>query len=106
MQPLRYDTYFYLAGLPPGQQASDLSSETERAAWTTPAAAVAAYGAGDLAMMPPTLSILSELVGLHSVAEALELAKDRVIETVLPEVIRDDDGWRYSYPRPGGGTSG
>jgi 8-oxo-dGTP pyrophosphatase MutT (NUDIX family) len=59
VQPLRYDTYFYLAGLPPGQQASDLSSETERAAWTTPAAAVAAYGAGDLAMMPPTLSILS-----------------------------------------------
>ena len=45
MQPIRYDTYFYLAALPPGQTASDRSSETERAAWTTPAAAVTAYEA-------------------------------------------------------------
>ncbi len=52
-------------------------------------------------MMPPTLSILLELSGLARVTDALELARDRVIETVLPEVVRDSDGWVYRYPRPG-----
>ena len=106
VQPLRYDTFFYLAALPAGQTASDRSTETERAAWTTPSAAVAAYESGELSMMPPTLSILLELSGLGSVAEALELARDRVIETVLPEVVRAADGWVYSYPRPRGGAAG
>jgi 8-oxo-dGTP pyrophosphatase MutT (NUDIX family) len=103
-QPIRYDTFFYLAALPPGQTATDRSSETDRAGWTTPAAAVAAYASGDLALMPPTLSILSELAGLGAVADALELAQGRVIETVLPEVVRGTSGWVYSYPRPRGGA--
>ena len=30
----------------------------------------------------------------------------RVIETVLPEVVRDPGGWVYRYPRPGGGAAG
>jgi 8-oxo-dGTP pyrophosphatase MutT (NUDIX family) len=101
VQPIRYDTFFYLAALPAGQTAADLSSETERAAWTAPVAAGAAHEAGELAMMPPTLSILLELAGLARVTDALELARDRVIETVLPEVVRDSDGWVYRYPRPG-----
>ena len=105
-QPLRYDTYFYLAALPPGQTATDRSSETERAGWTTPAAAVTAYESGDLALMAPTLSVLTELARLGGVADALELARDRVIETVLPEVVCGPDGWVYRYPRPRGGAAG
>jgi 8-oxo-dGTP pyrophosphatase MutT (NUDIX family) len=101
VQPIRYDTFFYLAALPAGQTAADLSTETERAAWTAPVAAVAAHEAGELAMMPPTLSILLELAGLARVTDALELARDRVIETVLPDVVRDSDGWVYRYSRPG-----
>ena len=100
VQPLRYDTTFFLAALPPGQTAEDLSTETERAEWTTPAAAVADHAAGRLALMPPTLSILVELSGPATVAEALDLARDRVIETVLPEVVHDGDGWVYRYPQP------
>lgn len=103
-QPIRYDTHFYLAALPAGETAADLSTETDLAAWTAPAAAVAAYQAGDIALMPPTLSILIELAELRSVAEAVERARDRVIETVLPEVVRDADGWVYRYPRPRVGT--
>jgi len=98
LQPIRYDTYFYLAALPAGQVAGDLSTETERAAWTAPAAAVAAYGDGVLATMPPTLSILLELSALSTVAEALAAGADRVIETVLPEVVRGGDGWVFRYP--------
>jgi 8-oxo-dGTP pyrophosphatase MutT (NUDIX family) len=98
LQPIRYDAYFFLAALPPGQAAADLSTETERAAWTAPAAAVAAYGQGVLAMMPPTLSILLELAELATVADALAVGRDRVVETVLPEVVRDGAGWVFRYP--------
>jgi 8-oxo-dGTP pyrophosphatase MutT (NUDIX family) len=100
LQPLRYDTCFFLAGLPAGQVAEDLSTETERAAWASPADALAAYAAGELALMPPTLSILVELADLPSVAAALAVGRDRVVETVLPEVVRDGGRWVYRYPQP------
>ncbi len=100
VQPLRYDTWFFLAALPPGQTAADLSTETDGAAWTAPADALAAYAAGELALMPPTLSILMELADLPTVAAALAVGRDRVVETVLPEVVCDDGTWVYRYPRP------
>jgi 8-oxo-dGTP pyrophosphatase MutT (NUDIX family) len=105
-QPVRYDTHFFVAGLPAGQSARDLSSETEHAEWLAPRAAVDAYQEGTVALMPPTLSILLELAPLPSVAAVLERARARVIETVLPDVVRDPagssaSGWVYRYPRRG-----
>ena len=99
VQPIRYDTFFYLAALPAGQLAADCSTETERAEWTAPAAAVTAYRAGRIAMLPPTLSILTELAAVRSVVGLRELGRDRVVETVLPEVVRGGDGWVYRFPR-------
>ena len=100
-EPRRYDTHFYIGELPSGQLARDLSGETDRAEWTTPEAALAAERAGQIALMPPTLSILLELADCASIAEVRRLAEDRVIAVVLPELRRTDDGWRFSYPRRG-----
>lgn len=101
VQHLRYDTCFYLAALPEGQEAGDLSTETEAAAWTWPAAALAAYENRTLMMMPPTVSILLELATVRRVADAIDLGQDRVVETVLPEVVRTSAGWTYRYPSRG-----
>ena len=98
-QPIRYDTAFYLAALPTGQTAEDTSSETLDADWVCPRAAVVAYQAGSLQLMPPTLSILLELSELSSVTAAIEFGRDRVIEPVLPRVVREADGWVFRYPR-------
>ena len=98
-EPRRYDTHFFVAELPPGQQARDLSGETDRAEWTAPAAALAAERDGRIALMPPTLSILLELADCGSIAEVFGLAEDRVVSVVLPELRRTDDGWRFVYPR-------
>ena len=68
-EPRRYDTHFFVAELPPGQRARDLSGETDRAEWTAPAAALAAERDGRIALMPPTLSILLELADCGSIAE-------------------------------------
>ena len=100
-EPIRYDTSFYLAGLPAEQTAEDTSSETSNAEWIRPGAAVDAYRAGSLLLMPPTLSILLELALLPSVAAAVELGSDRIIEPVLPQVVREDGGWMFRYPKRG-----
>lgn len=101
VEPRRYDTQFFVAVAPVRQEARDISGETDRAEWTTPAAALAAERRGDIALMPPTLSILTELAEAGSLAAVLDLARERVVETVLPEVVRGGDGWRFRYPEPG-----
>jgi len=94
----RYDAHFFLAELPEGQQADDLSGETDRAEWSTPEAALAAERAGRIALMPPTLSILLELSELGSLAAIREAAADRVVECVLPQLVQVPDGWQFRYP--------
>jgi 8-oxo-dGTP pyrophosphatase MutT (NUDIX family) len=103
IEPRRYDTYFFLAELPDGQQADDRSGETDRAEWSTPDAALAAEQAGHLALMPPTLSIVLELSELGSLGAIRQAARERVIERVLPQLVQGADGWQFRYPAPGGG---
>jgi hypothetical protein len=42
---------------------------------------------------------LLELADIDSVAGLLATATDRVIEPVLPQLVRTGDGWAYAYPR-------
>jgi len=86
----RFDTRFYVAALPPAQQARDLGGEGERAAWLRPAAAVAEHAAGRLPMLPPTLVCLEELAAEPDVAALL--ATPRTPRPVSPWVARDDAG--------------
>jgi 8-oxo-dGTP pyrophosphatase MutT (NUDIX family) len=96
-EPRRYDTTFYLAALPGGQEARDVSGETVRAAWTSVRQALADREAGDLVLMPPTWSILVELAAAPDVATLLRAGAGRQVETVLPRVVRHEDGWRFAY---------
>lgn len=97
-EPRRYETRFYVAALPAGQEAADVSGETDSAEWTAPAEALAAAARGELALMPPTQSILLELVELGSLAAVRAAAEDRRIVPVLPELVRGPEGWRFHYP--------
>ncbi len=97
-EPRRFDTQFFVAELPAGQHAADVSGETDFAAWTAPSAAVAAERSGEIALMPPTLSILLELAEAGTLEAVRDRATDRVIETVLPELVTDGVGWQFRYP--------
>ena len=98
IEPRRYDTYFFLAELPEGEQAEDRSGETDRAGWSTPDAALAAERSGEITLMPPTLSILLELSELGSLAAIRQAATERVVERVVPQVVQGADGWQFRYP--------
>jgi 8-oxo-dGTP pyrophosphatase MutT (NUDIX family) len=101
-EPRRYDTRFFLAALPVGQQARDVSGEADRVAWMRPADALAAVDEGRIEMFPPTYVTIRDLPERADPAEALASAEGRVIETVMPRVelvdgeptfVGADDDW-------------
>jgi 8-oxo-dGTP pyrophosphatase MutT (NUDIX family) len=87
-EPRRFDTFFFLAPLPAGQQPVDPSGEADHALWLPPAEA-----ASRLPMMPPTRHVLTELAGFADVASALAAAAQRdVSEPVRPVIEVDEEG--------------
>ena len=84
----RYDTYFFVAVMPPGQEASNISGEADHAMWIRPAEALARLAAREIGMLPPTLVTLRELAKLSTVDELVEVAAARDAATpVMPRVV-------------------
>ena len=88
-EPRRFDTRFFVAALPVGQRARDVSGEADHAAWVPVATAVSEHLAGRMEMLPPTIAALRELSAFPDVAAAL--AAPRVVRPMLPRLV-DDDG--------------
>lgn len=94
-EPRRYDTRFFLAGMPAGQRADGATSEAAASGWSRPSDALADVHAGRTMMMPPTAYTVSELESFATVADAL--AVDREILRVAPEIVSDDAGARLEF---------
>jgi 8-oxo-dGTP pyrophosphatase MutT (NUDIX family) len=84
-EPRRFDTRFFVAALPPGQRARDVSGEADHAAWLPVRVAVAEHDAGRMAMLPPTIEALRDLAGHSEVAGVL--ATPRQVRPVLPRLV-------------------
>jgi 8-oxo-dGTP pyrophosphatase MutT (NUDIX family) len=98
-EPRRYDTWFFLAALPDGQQACDVSGEADLASWTRPRDAIAAAEEGQVVMLPPTWAVLEQLADYDTVGAAWADAEDRSIDTVTPGWI--DEAGEISLVLPG-----
>jgi 8-oxo-dGTP pyrophosphatase MutT (NUDIX family) len=94
----RYDTRFFLAVLPPGQEARDVSGEAEGVAWLAPEDALTRLADGEISMLPPTAVTLHELSGYATSAEALSAANIRTIRPITPEAVIDGDDVRLVLP--------
>lgn len=92
-EPRRYDTYFFVAALPDGRDARDISGEADRTCWMRPADALA----GGLPMLPPTETVLRELSGYGSVAEVLAIPQ-RPLSPVVPRLVFTDAGAKLILP--------
>jgi 8-oxo-dGTP pyrophosphatase MutT (NUDIX family) len=90
----RYDTYFFVGALPEGQRADGDNTESDRAEWTTPQAAIADFEAGRCFLLPPTWTQLDSLAG-RTVADVM--AVERQIVTVQPNVEIDGDNWLFEF---------
>ncbi len=90
----RYDTYFFVGALPEGQRADGENTESDRADWTTPQAAIEDFSAGRNLLLPPTWTQLDALAG-RSVGEVL--AVKRQITAVQPELHHHGDNWEIEF---------
>jgi 8-oxo-dGTP pyrophosphatase MutT (NUDIX family) len=95
-EPRRYDTRFFLARLPEGQAARDVSTESDEVHWLTVRDALDAVDAGRLTMLPPTYVTCLELHPFTTPEQALAAAKHRDRSTVEPRL--HPDGTRLALP--------
>lgn len=94
-EPRRFDTRFFVAALPLGQQPRYLAGEAAQAGWRSPTAAVTGHGQGQLPMLPPTLVAMEELAAARSVQELL--TTPRRLRPVSPWLVRTGDGDDAGY---------
>jgi 8-oxo-dGTP pyrophosphatase MutT (NUDIX family) len=92
----RYDTYFFVAALPEGQQADGETTEAADARWATPAEAIEDFAAGRRFLLPPTWTQLDTLAkSAGTVAEVL--ATEREIVAMRTEVIGTEGNWSLQF---------
>lgn len=96
----RYDTRFFVALLPEGQQADGETSEAAEVAWRTPAAAVDDWRARRSVLLPPTWRQLTTL-GQYADVGAI-LAAEPTISPILPELTFVGGKPRVSFPDDAG----
>nr|WP_306362697.1 NUDIX hydrolase [Nocardia sp. CC227C] len=92
----RYDTHFFVAVLPEGQQADDATSEAEVVTWSTPAEAIERWRSGLDVLLPPTWSQLVALAEFGSTADIL--AATPVIEPIMPVYDPESGGPTLAFP--------
>lgn len=88
--PRRYDTRFFLAAAPAGQEARADERETIAHAWVRPAEALAMHARDALAMRFPTIKTLERFAACATIAELIaEIESTRIVRPLLPRVTRD-----------------
>ena len=96
----RFDTHFFVVAAPDGAEPRVDGAECVDLRWIAPAAAVAAYGRDELALVFPTFTHLRELSAFATVAALLAHARapGREIRAVLPRVVLDGEERRILLP--------
>ncbi len=98
--PRRYDTRFFIAQAPAGQEPAHDNEETIESIWVSPRAGVERYGAGTFKMLTPTIHTLRLFAGYESAAaliDAMRALPD--VPTIAPRIGKD--GRRIMPGEPG-----
>lgn len=94
----RFDTLFFAAAFPEGQDVLEDGDEATEALWISPAAALEARAAGTRKIIFPTARNL-ELLGVsRSVAGVIDFARRRPIRPVIPDTVTRDGALYLRLP--------
>jgi 8-oxo-dGTP pyrophosphatase MutT (NUDIX family) len=96
--PRRWDTRFLVTRLPAGQEPVADGTETVSCTWMSPRAALAAYEAGRIVLIPPTVRTLDDLARFATIDAVLADAAGRVVRAVTPEIVQDGSLTAIRYP--------
>ncbi len=87
-EPRRYDTYFFAALAPTGQEPDSRTSEADRAGWVDPQAMFDRAAQGSVRLVPPTAYNLAHLLhapGVESFAAGVEETGRVMLEPAVRE---------------------
>jgi 8-oxo-dGTP pyrophosphatase MutT (NUDIX family) len=100
--PRRWDTRFLVGRAPRGQEPAVDGTETVSCAWFTPRAALAAYEAGKIMLIPPTVRTLDDLARFPSIEAVFADARQRAVRAVVPEIVQGGPEPAIRYPESTG----
>ena len=95
---IRFDTHFFLAELPAGQEARIDGEECVDVGWFSPRGALDAHGRGELELVFPTVKHLEQLSAFSSVQDLLAHARGREVLPVQPRVVLEGEVARVLLP--------
>ncbi len=99
---IRFDTRFFLAELPDGQEPHVDGEECVDQGWFTPQGALDAHAREEILLVFPTIKHLEQLGVFSSVTELLEYARGREVLPVQPKVWFDGEVARVAAARRAG----
>ena len=95
---IRFDTHFFLACLPDGQDPRIDGEECVDLGWFAPARALEANRAGEISLVFPTIKHLEQLGEFASVSELLAYSTGREVLPVEPRVVLEGEVARILLP--------
>jgi 8-oxo-dGTP pyrophosphatase MutT (NUDIX family) len=97
-RPLRYDTRFFAAPMPPAQDAEADEQEIIGVRWLTPADALQARARGEISLRLPTMKNLAFFEGAGSTAEALDRLGGLRVAPIRPRMVTAEGKPRTLLP--------
>jgi len=97
-RPMRFNTNFFLARYPEGQNASADETETTEGIWMTPMQALEKNLAKTILLSPPTLKTLEDLSRFRTTEEAISFSKVIDKPPVLPLLLSFSTDWFLVFP--------
>ena len=101
---VRFDTHFFLAPIPEGEEPAVDGEECVDLGWFTPQGALEAHEAGRILLVFPTIKHLEQLAPFATADALLEFARGREVLPVEPRVVMSGETARVLLPgEPGYG---
>ena len=96
--PKRYDTRFFVAGMPEDQEPLHDDVETTASTWIRPIDALTQAADGLFSIIFPTRKCLESLTRFETTADVIASTKGKHVDTVLPKVVLSDGQARVILP--------
>jgi 8-oxo-dGTP pyrophosphatase MutT (NUDIX family) len=94
----RFDTRFFIARVPPGQQATHDNHEATASMWLTPRAALLQYWQREIELAPPQIMSLAHLSRHDTVDSVVAQARATLPPLIQPEPVERDGTRVLCYP--------
>jgi 8-oxo-dGTP pyrophosphatase MutT (NUDIX family) len=95
---IRFDTHFFLAPAPPGQEPEIDGDECVDFGWFTPRDALDAAARDEIALVFPTIKHLEQLARFENADEVIAHAQGREVHPVVPRVVKEGEVARIVLP--------